>query len=400
MDILVITLIIVAIGLLIPSSFLLLEVIASWFPSRLKTFPDKGSRPNVTILIPAHNEAKNLFKMLKVLLSQVTPQDRIVVIADNCTDETANIARQLQVTVIERQNEHRRGKGYALDYGLQFLSANPPEVVVILDADCLMTPHTLDDIVGLAWDTQRPVQATYLMQPEANSTVRDKISAFAIVVKNLVRPLGLANLGVPCLLNGSGMAFPWSIIGQVSLANSHTVDDMQLSVDLAIAGYVPLYYSQGQVIGRLMQHQDAKSQRIRWEHGHLALLYTQVPRLLKAAWIEQRLDLLALALELSVPPLSFLIIFWFAATSLALLASFLNFSGLPLLLLAIEGILIATAVVGAWLKFARTMIPAVMLLTIPLYIVWKLPIYLMLLIRPQTNWNKTERDLLPPENVN
>lgn len=253
------------------------------------------------MLVPAHNEAAEIANTLASLLPQIGTQDEIVVIADNCTDETAAIARSFGVTVLERHNDQQRGKGYALDYGLQFLDNNPPEVVVTVDADCQVAQDTVNRIAWLAHAVQRPVQATYLMEQPANPGSKDIVSALAVLVKNLARPYGLSRLGFPCLLTGSGMAFPWLVIRQVSLANSKTVDDMQLSIDLAIAGYPAQYCQEGQVTGRLMKQEFAQSQRSRWEHGHLETLLTQCPRLFVAALKQKRFALFALALELSVP---------------------------------------------------------------------------------------------------
>ncbi|GBF79289.1 glycosyl transferase [Aphanothece sacrum FPU1] len=329
---------------------------------------------------------------LDALLTQLMPQDKIVVIADNCSDQTAEIVKEKGLTVIERQNSQQRGKGYAVDYGLKFLESNPPEVVVILDADSLMEANTLDYLVKLAYAKQKPIQSTYLMKTDLNPSMKDRISAFAIMVKNLVRPYGLTQFNMPCLLNGSGMAFPWSIIRQVPVANNHTVDDMQLSVDLAIAGYAPYYCPQGQVMGRLMQQDQGKSQRTRWEHGHLSQILIQVPHLLQASVKQQRLDLLILALELAVPPLSVLVIFWLSFTSFSLIAAIVGFSWFPFLMFLIQGLLILVSIIGSWFKFGQSIIPGMMLLAIPQYLIWKLPIYLNFLQKPEINWNKTERD--------
>ena len=65
-------------------------------------------------------------------------------VADNCTDDTAAIARAAGAEVIERQNATLRGKGYALDAGIRHLTANPPAVVIIVDADCLVAGGTID----------------------------------------------------------------------------------------------------------------------------------------------------------------------------------------------------------------------------------------------------------------
>ncbi|PSO72633.1 MAG: glycosyl transferase [Cyanobacteria bacterium QS_8_48_54] len=388
-----IALLVIAVGLLVFITVLFIECMAALLSSRVEINENRTHRPSVAILVPAHNEASGIATLLKTLSQQLTFQDRIVVVADNCTDDTAAVARKLGVTVLERENSAQKGKGYALDYGLRFLETKPPKVVVVVDADCIVIQNTIDRIVRLAHTAKRPVQATYLMERPTNPSPRDVVSTLAVIVKNLVRPYGLARLGLPCLLAGSGMAFPWVVIRQVSLANSKTVDDLQLSIDLALTGYPPLYCNQGKVIGRLMEPEFASSQRERWEHGHLKILLTQSFRLLKASVAQKRFDLSALALELCVPPLSLLVTIWIAVTGGAFLATLLGSAWVPLLVLAIEGLLILISIVGAWAKFGRSELSGLALLAVPFYILRKLPIYLAFLVRPQTEWIKTERDI-------
>lgn len=255
------SLILVAFALFIPIGFLLVEFLATLFPHQFNYITNQRTEPSATILIPAHNEEKVIIKCLNSLLPQLNDKNEIIVIADNCTDHTAQMARKKGLIVIERKNNEERGKGYAIDYGLKYLAKNPPEIVVILDGDCILEPKSLNSLILSSYVQQKPVQATYLMETKGNYSVKDRISAFAILVKNFVRSYGLKKLNSPCLLNGSGMAFPWSIISQVSTANDQTVDDMQLSVDLALLGYAPRYCPEAKVIGRLMEYDDAKSQR-------------------------------------------------------------------------------------------------------------------------------------------
>ena len=360
-----------------------------------------GGSNAIAVLIPAHNEAEVIESTIRSILPQlgdgVLPktiaENRLIVIADNCTDNTAAIAQSIEgVTVIERQNQELRGKGYAIDYGVKYLADNPPEVVVMVDADCMVRENTIPKIAALAKNNHRPVQATYLMSLPKKSGIKDQVSAFALTVKNLVRPLGLTQVGLPCLLNGSGMAFPWSVISQASLANSKTVDDMQLGIDLAIAGHPPLYCSQGLVQGRLMENQFAQSQRSRWEHGHLETLLTETPRLLQASLQQKRFDLFALALELSVPPLSLLVILWLIGT-VAALAIFWGLEiWFPLIILSLSGLLIISSILLAWTKFGRQQLPLKNLILVPFYIFWKIPLYLAFPFRRQSKWLKTERD--------
>jgi cellulose synthase/poly-beta-1,6-N-acetylglucosamine synthase-like glycosyltransferase len=220
------------------------------------------------------------------------------------------------------------------------------------------------------------------------------VSLLAFTVKNLVRPLGLAQLGFPCLLTGTGMAFPWPVIRNASLASSNIVEDMQLSVDLLIAGSPAMFCADAEVTGLLPQQQHAaKSQRTRWEHGHLQTLRTQVPRLLKEWFNQKRFDVLAIALDLCVPPLSLLVMLWLLLTTAALVAGLTLRLYAPVLVLALEGLLILVSVMTAWAKFARNTLPLTTLLSVPGYILWKIPLYLTFLVKPQTKWVRTERDV-------
>ncbi len=371
-----------------------MECLAAALPKRQTGQELCMNRPAIAVLVPAHDEAGGINTTLRTVLPQLTHQDRLIVIADNCTDETATVAREAGATVIERHDLEHRGKGYALDFGLKFLASAPPDVVVVVDADCLVADGAIAQISCLAATSQRPVQASYLLTQPPKPSPAAAVSILAFTVKNLVRPFGLTQLRQPCLLTGTGMAFPWSVIHQVCWASGNIVEDMQLSLDLLLAGYPTVFCAEASVTGALPQQtQAAVSQRTRWEHGHLQTLFSQVPRLLKA-WISQkRFSLLAIALDLCVPPLSLLVMLWSAALIAAGITSLALGLHLPMLLLALEGLLLFTAVTVAWAKFARHRLPLVTLLSVPLYVLWKIPLYFAFLRKPQTKWVRTERDL-------
>jgi cellulose synthase/poly-beta-1,6-N-acetylglucosamine synthase-like glycosyltransferase len=139
--------------------------------------------------------------------------------------------------------------------------------------------------------------------------------------------------------------------------------------------------------------QAAKSQRTRWEHGHLQTLLTQTPRLATASVQQKRFDLLAIALDLSVPPLSLLVAIWLAAFAASILATIIGASPIPAILLAVQGLLILVSIVSAWAKFGRADISGTTLLSVPFYILWKIPLYLGFILKRQTKWVRTERDV-------
>lgn len=232
------------------------------------------------------------------------------------------------------------------------------------------------------------------MEKPPEPQAKDAVSAFAFTVKNLVRPLGLWQWGQPCLLTGTGMAFPWAVVRGVDLASGEIVEDMKLGLDLAIAGHSPQFCGAGLVLGRLPSGEAAAtSQRTRWEHGHLQMLQRYVPPLLGAAVRQVRFDLLAIALELAIPPLSLLVMLWVGVAALTLVLTLLGWVYVwPLVGIAIAGGLLLISILGAWAKFGREDLPLQTLLSIPLYILWKIPLYFKFLRKPEAEWVRTERD--------
>ena len=93
-----------------------------------------GSTPRTTVIIPAHNEEGGI----AATVAAIKPSGvDILVVADNCTDATAKRAREAGATAVERHDATARGKGYALAFGREALRRDPPDVVIILDADCV-----------------------------------------------------------------------------------------------------------------------------------------------------------------------------------------------------------------------------------------------------------------------
>ncbi|MGD1859591.1 MAG: glycosyltransferase family 2 protein [Leptolyngbyaceae cyanobacterium] len=386
-------LLLLAITITIPITVLLVECLVAAVTGTPKARPAYlAGTESIAVLMPAHNEAGTITPVLQSIVSQLRPQDRLLVIADNCTDDTAAVAQKTGAQVLERQDAQRRGKGYALDFGIRALSEKPPAVVVVMDADCLITGGSLLSLAAQALATGRPTQARYLFEvPEPRST-KSLISAFAITVKNWVRPLGMLRLGLPSLLFGTGMAFPWPVLMAVDLASGHIVEDMKLGFDLAIAGYSPLFDPTVQVMGQLPDsRQAATSQRTRWEHGHLQVLQDYVPQLLIQSLKQARVDLLALALDLAIPPLTLLVMLWVLTLGITGLAGVAGLGWLAASIAMSAGGFLFAAIAIAWLRFARRDVPLSSLVAFIGYMLWKIPLYVKFLVKPQSDWVRTER---------
>jgi len=350
-------------------------------------------RPVIAVLVPAHNEERAIEVALTSIVRQLRTCDRLLVVADNCEDNTAEVARRVGAEVVERFDVEHRGKGYALAYGIDQLRRQPPDVLVLVDADTSPDPGTIGELSRDARRTGLPVQAAYVFDPPPTPSARHSVSCFALTVKNLVRPAGLTRLSLPCQLTGSGIAIPWMAATAMLPDGANLVEDMQLGVDLAIAGCPPRFCSSAHVRGQLPQTtRGALTQRRRWEHGHMHTLLKQAPRLLGEALRQRRIDLLAMALDLAVPPLSLLFLTWVVAISATVLSGAMGGSWLPIWVLGAGGAMLVVSVLTAWSRYARGTVPLRTLLAAPLYAAWKIPLYLAFLVRRQRVWVRTERD--------
>jgi hypothetical protein len=135
----------------------------------------------------------------------------------------------------------------------------------------------------------------------------------------------------------------------------------------------------------------AGTQRRRWEHGHLSVMLSGVPRLLGAA-LRGRLSALALALEVGVPPLSALLLATSVVLALLVAWGVAGGSWLPAVVLGGASALCVLGLTAAWLRFGRATLPAATLVRTPLYVLRKVPLYLGFLTRPQSDWVRTDRD--------
>lgn len=391
-SVLTIALWIVAALAALPLGVFMLEMLLGLWPSRTHNSAT-APNPSVAVLMPAHNEAAGIANTLAKLKAAAPADTRVVVVADNCSDDTAKIARDCGVEVIERSHETERGKGYALAFGRDHLAqqASPPDVVIVLDADCELHGGSVEALAAEAQTRAVPVQAVNLISGDLTAPPMVQVSSFAMVVKNLFRSRGMQRLGGAALLTGTGMAFPWAIFSKAKLATGNIVEDLGLGIELTRTGKPPRLIGHAHVRSAPADMRDALTQRTRWEHGFLQTVRTHALPTFLGGIRRFSLAEILLGLHLMVPPLALLVMLSglvFAALSCA--AWLTAIIGPAALLGGVLSTALVLILIG-WIVNGREFLSGGALLRMPLYVLWKIPVYLGFLKGPEANWKRTER---------
>ncbi len=351
------------------------------------------------IVIPAHDETLTLpasLQAMKKLQTSYSPPPLIVVVADNCTDDTAELARQAGVVVYERTNLELRGKGPALQWAIERLNRDYEyDALIIFDADTLPDMEFLKEADKALQTGCQVLQGRYDVLNQTQ-TWRSTLLYTAFILFNHVRPLGRAALGLSDGLRGNGMVFRREILQQLPWEAFSLVEDMEYTNRLALAGLKVTYVPSAKLYGQAAEtREQATSQRLRWESGRWQQARQDVPPLLGRAI--KKFDMVALdrAIDLLIPPLALLAISLLGLTFVNLvLCLWLGFGSLGAILVGWLGLLVALALfVFGGLAVAKAPAHAYRaLLFAPFYILWKVQIYLLMLFRrgPQ-QWVRTNR---------
>jgi cellulose synthase/poly-beta-1,6-N-acetylglucosamine synthase-like glycosyltransferase len=374
----------------VPLSIFSLEVLLGL--RRLTSLAASAQARPACIVMPAHNEAAIMGDTLDRLLSALPELVSILVVADNCSDATAEIARSRSVNVVERNDPTRRGKGYALACGREWLSRSPPECVVVLDADCKTDSASLRDLIEVSAARGLPVQASNVFEPDMLASPKVQISNFAFWVKNVVRQRGAQRLGGSAVLTGTGMAFPWAVFAELPLATASIVEDLALTIDLTRAGKAPCFLNQAKVSSVAAIETATLEQRSRWEHGFLDVARRQgLPILLGGIKRLDRKSML-LGLHLIVPPLALL--FMVALAAAVILAGVGGMTGYWFSFFMVLGFLSLSlvSVLLAWLSGGHQWLKASAMVLLPMYLIWKIPVYLRYALGHTVTWVRTDRN--------
>jgi hypothetical protein len=168
---------------------------------------------------------------------------------------------------------------------------------------------------------------------------------------------------------------------------------MKLGIDFIVAGHPPRFDDRTKVTSQFPTNEAGRiSQRRRWEHGHISMIADMVPSLIGQGIRGGRGSLLAVALDLMIPPLSLLVVLLFAVLAASVVLAVIDGSVVALYVTLASLVLAISGLMRAWSGYGRDIISARELLSIPLYIARKLPLYFDFFRRREREWVRTARD--------
>ncbi len=369
------------------------EVAAGLRP--LPTLGNAGKRPppSAIVIIPAHNEEASIAATIAAIGSEAAGIANLLVVADNCTDRTAEIARDGRARCIVRNDPSSRGKGHALAFARDALAKDPPAVVLVIDADCRIDRASIAALIDTAMTRTRPVQAINLLRPDLTAAPFVQMSNFAFMLRNLVRQRGLQRLAGRVHLTGTGMAMPWQLFADADLGGGSIVEDLDLGLTLAARGHAPVLVERATVWSPAASAQGTLQQRERWEGGFMKHGLPAGLRGLGRSIAKFDGRGLVGAVDLCIPPLVLLGLLDVGAVVISGLAAVLGASAYPFVAIMLASGMAGLAVILAWLREGRPYASLGALARLPFYVVRKLPMYRRILTRgAPRDWLRADRE--------
>jgi 1,2-diacylglycerol 3-beta-glucosyltransferase len=387
-----------AIGFLVVYLFML-SVLAAC--ARVPRQFETTSERRFAVLIPAHNEEFTIAPTIKSLLELKYPPQNfdVVVVADNCTDRTADLARESGIIVYERTSTELRGKGHALRWCFDRLLSQSQgyDAFVVVDADSVVSKNFLAVMNHYLDRGDNVIQASDLVKPQPGAW-SSEMTRLGFTLYNYTRPLGRRVIGCSAGLRGNGMCFAADVLRSHPWEAYTRTEDLEFGLSLFLAGIPVAFAPQASVLATMPQNpQLAESQRARWEHGRFPVIKKYGPLLLRHGLLHASYKSFDVLIDLVTPPLINLmgivlgILFLATTFYFAGVASMLTFVYLWTCVLFL-GIL--HTFIGLFAARADKFLYK-SLVHLPRYALWKVMLYMKLVRHGETNeWIRTTRESL------
>lgn len=263
----------IGIAILPGSVYLLLLTIAA-----LRRATPAGSKEifngRIAVIVPAHNEAGGIARTVANLASiaDADGNTAIYVVADNCSDETADVAARHGANVLVRHNPEQRGKGYALDFAFSELAGHKFDAYIVIDADSIVSGNFMETVRGIFGQGADAVQARYSVL-NTDESPRTRIALLALSAFNYLRPRGRHALGLSAGILGNGFGLRAHVLDACPYTSTSVVEDLEYHLTLVDHGYRVAFADNACVFGDMPASDAGQcTQRARWEGGRLRML--------------------------------------------------------------------------------------------------------------------------------
>jgi cellulose synthase/poly-beta-1,6-N-acetylglucosamine synthase-like glycosyltransferase len=369
-------------------------LIATLLSARLPTPRPSARRLRFDVIVPAYNESTVVARTVGSLRRVDWPADlyRVLVVADNCSDDTAEVARGAGAVVLERRDAEHRGKGYALEFAFRHSAARQwADAVVVVDADSECSANLLEACAARLEAGAAAVQVHYgVLNPDASW--RTRLITIAKGAFHIVRSRARERLALSCGIRGNGWCVTHELLRAVPFRAFSVTEDIEFGIDLGLAGWRVHYADEAHVDGEMVSNAAvAGKQRQRWESGRFKLIRSRTLPLLRAAWTRRSAVCFDLALDLVILPLSDVALAILALGLLVGLASWWNpvhrsWTPAPVVCAAA----LVLYVMRGWQLSGTGLAGLLDLVRAPGFMVWKL--VLTLRRRTAAGWVRTERE--------
>ncbi len=352
-----------------------------------------GAIPRLLMLVPAHDEHLLIGGCVRSLLQMAYPPAarRVVVIADNCTDATARLAREEGAEVLERTDRGLPGKPRAIAWALGQIDLREWDACIIIDADSAVAAGFASGLARLAPLNDIVFQANIAVLNEFESWLTRLGGVLSRCRYNVTYPLK-QSAGLNCPVMGNGVGFGTNLLMRDGWRAFSITEDSELYAIYTEAG-VPIRHA----AGADLYSQEARSlkqgatQRRRWLAGRLGVIREWAVRIIRSPRISwhQKLDVFV-ELGLASPVLHLMAALAVIAAALAAVNGALGWWIATFAAASLSGISVTTIIVFSrhpqpW----RTLSSFLML---PAYAAWRLAVVMgTLLTLRDTTWRKTAR---------
>lgn len=355
--------------------------------------PRPARRLRFALVVPAHNEAVVIERTVRSLCGVDWPADRfdVFVIAHNCSDDTGALAANAGAQVLVRNDPAARGKGDALAFAFgEVARLGRHDAVLVVDADTVVSANLLEACAARLEAGAGAVQVHYGVLNPLDSW-RTRLLTIAKSCFHRVRSRGRERLGLSCGVRGTGWAVTLESLRKVPYGAFSLTEDIEYGLQLGLAGIRVAYADEADADPELASTEEVTaSQRQRWEHGRRHLRREFAPTLLRAALARPSRVCLDLALDLLLPPLSYVVLVLGTGILLALARAALGL-GTGWLWLALAAVaLLAAHVLRGWQLSGLGLEGLKAIGRVPGFLVRKV----VLMARPHDNsrWVRTDRE--------